>query len=110
MSLEFNGGYESAKKTNPKLWEKIKDAVINENIGGTAKGNWSARKAQIAVQRYKEAGGKYIGKKSPTNSLVKWDKEEWTTKSGKPSHITGERYLPKKAIEHLTDKEYKETL
>ena len=61
------------------------------------------------MQQYKAAGGQYVGKKSPTNSLVKWDKEEWKTKSGKPSHVTGERYLPKKAIEHLTDKEYRET-
>lgn len=46
-------------------------------------------------------------------SLDKWTKEEWGTKSGKPStqgkEATGERYLPKKAIESLSDKEYKAT-
>jgi hypothetical protein len=46
-------------------------------------------------------------------SLKKWTKEEWGTKSGKPStqgkKATGERYLPKKAREALSDKEYKAT-
>jgi len=46
-------------------------------------------------------------------SLKKWTKEEWGTKSGKPStqgkKATGERYLPKKAREALTTKEYAAT-
>lgn len=46
-------------------------------------------------------------------SLNKWTKEKWGTKSGKPStqgkKATGERYLPKKAREALSDKEYKAT-
>tara|TARA_B110000093_G_C12852551_1_gene359941 strand:+ start:162 stop:419 length:258 start_codon:yes stop_codon:yes gene_type:complete len=46
-------------------------------------------------------------------SLNKWTKEKWGTKSGKPStqgkKATGERYLPKKAREALTAKEYKAT-
>ena len=109
QSRHLSGGWESAKKSNPALWERVKQRVISENVAGTLKGKWSARKAQLAVQRYKEAGGKYIGKKSPNNSLVKWGKEEWKTKSGMPSHITGERYLPKRAIENLTDEEYQRT-
>lgn len=52
--------------------------------------------------------------KSPAQkSLDKWTKEDWGTKSGKPStqgsQATGERYLPRKAREALTDKEYQET-
>ena len=43
-------------------------------------------------------------------SLKKWGDEKWGTKSGKPStqgkKATGERYLPKKARESLSDKEY----
>ena len=43
-------------------------------------------------------------------SLEKWGKEDWGTKSGKNStqgkQATGERYLPKKAREALSDKEY----
>jgi len=52
--------------------------------------------------------------KSPAQkSLDKWTKEDWGTKSGKPStqgeEATGERYLPAKAREALTDKEYART-
>jgi hypothetical protein len=42
-------------------------------------------------------------------SLKKWTKEEWGTKSGKPSAKTGERYLPKKAIKALTPAQYAAT-
>lgn len=47
--------------------------------------------------------------KKPQHDLNKWTKQEWTTKSGKPSSKTGERYLPKKAIEALSAKEYAAT-
>jgi hypothetical protein len=97
-----------AKKKNPELWNRIVSSVKAGTKGGDA-GQWSARKAQLAVSKYKEAGGKYEGKKSSSNSLSKWTKQEWTTKSGKPSKETGERYLPKKAIESLTPQEYAAT-
>jgi len=52
-------------------------------------------------------------KKKSQKSLDKWTKEKWGTKSGKNStqgkKATGERYLPKKARESLTDKEYAAT-
>jgi hypothetical protein len=99
---------ETAKKKNPKLWESIVASVKRGDKGGK-KGEWSARKAQLAVKMYKDKGGEYIGAKSKSNSLVKWTKQDWTTKSGKPSLETGERYLPKKAIKSLTPKEYKAT-
>jgi hypothetical protein len=47
--------------------------------------------------------------KAPQKSLKKWTKEEWGTKSGKPSGKTGERYLPKKAREALSPAEYAAT-
>lgn len=51
--------------------------------------------------------------KKSQKSLKKWTKEKWGTKSGKPSTqgktATGERYLPKKAIKALTNKEYAAT-
>jgi hypothetical protein len=97
-----------AKKKNPELWSRIVSSVKSGSKGGDP-GQWSARKAQIAVYKYKEAGGKYAGKKSESNSLSKWTKQEWTTKSGKPSKETGERYLPKKAIESLSSSEYAAT-
>ena len=42
-------------------------------------------------------------------SLENWQDQSWQTKSGKPSSKTGERYLPKKAIEALTPAEYAAT-
>lgn len=45
----------------------------------------------------------------PQKSLKAWTEQKWTTKSGKPSSKTGERYLPEKAIEALSDKEYAAT-
>jgi hypothetical protein len=48
--------------------------------------------------------------RAPQKSLVKWTKQKWTTKSGKPStqgsKATGERYLPEKAIKALSSAEY----
>tara|TARA_B100000686_G_C15908542_1_gene533733 strand:+ start:82 stop:498 length:417 start_codon:yes stop_codon:yes gene_type:complete len=42
-------------------------------------------------------------------SLKAWIKQKWRTKSGKKSSVTGERYLPEKAIKKLSDGEYKLT-
>ena len=47
--------------------------------------------------------------KKPQESLKKWSDQDWGTKSGKPSGKTGERYLPKKARESLSDSEYAAT-
>lgn len=47
--------------------------------------------------------------RKPQQSLKDWTKQEWTTKSGKPSSKTGERYLPKAAIKALTPAEYAAT-
>lgn len=86
-----------AKKANPRLWEKIKKKITASTKGGKA-GQWSARKAQLAVKEYKEAGGKYIGAKTKKNSLKKWTNEEWDY-IGEPKKS---RYLPKKAAKALT--------
>lgn len=47
--------------------------------------------------------------KAPQKSLKDWTEQKWTTKSGKPSSKTGERYLPEKAIKALTPSEYAAT-
>jgi len=95
----------TAKKKNPALWSRIKSAVKAGSKGGRA-GQWSARKAQLAVQRYKKSGGGYKGKKTGKTGLSRWTKQKWGTKSGKPSRKTGERYLPKKARQALSPQEY----
>lgn len=51
--------------------------------------------------------------KAQQQSLKDWGKQDWGTKSGKPStqgsKATGERYLPKAAIQALTPAEYAAT-
>jgi len=47
--------------------------------------------------------------KAPQQSLKDWGSQRWTTKSGKPSSKTGERYLPEKAIKSLSPAEYAAT-
>ncbi len=91
-------------KSNPKLWESIKKKVKRSSKGGPS-GKWSARKAQLAVKEYKSRGGKYKGKKSRTNSLRKWTREDWGyVKGSNPKKRRG-RYLPRVVREHLTPSE-----
>lgn len=99
--------------SKPGLRKRIVAEVKASNKGGRP-GQWSARKAQLAADRYEKAGGGYSGPKTTAQrSLSKWTKEEWGTKSGKPSiqgpKATGERYLPKKAIQSLNKAEYQAT-
>lgn len=99
--------------TKPALRERLKKKIMASSKGGKS-GQWSARKAQLLAQEYKAAGGGYSGSKTKSQkSLSNWTKEEWGTKSGKPSvqgpKATGERYLPKKARKKLSSAEYKAT-
>jgi hypothetical protein len=96
-----------AKKSNPSLWKSVVSRVKSGSKGGNA-GQWSARKAQLAVSIYKKAGGKYKGAKTSSNKLAKWTKEKWTTSSGKPSEGK-RRYLPKKAWSALSSSEKRST-
>lgn len=99
----------TATKSDPAKWKRIVASVKASDKGGSP-GQWSARKAQLATQKYKASGGGYKGPKKADNSLAKWTREDWGTKSGKPStqgpDATGERYLPKAKIQKLTSAEY----
>ena len=99
---------ETAERTDPKLWDKVKKDITAGDKGGEA-GEWSARKAQMAVQEYKKRGGGYVGERDQHNSLHEWTEEDWGTKSGEKSGDTHERYLPKAAREALSDEEYERT-
>ena len=99
---------ETAEKSDPDLWERVKAEVTAGAKGGHA-GQWSARKAQMAVAEYKKRGGDYVGERSDDNHLHQWTEEDWGTRSGKNSGDTGERYLPADAREALTDDEYRRT-
>ena len=100
--------------TKPALRERLKKKIMASSKGGKP-GQWSARKAQLLAQEYKKAGGGYKSgsKSSAQKSLKKWTKQDWGTKSGKNStqgkKATGERYLPKKARDALSAKEYAAT-
>lgn len=83
----------TAKRKNPKLWEKAK-AQAKRKMGG----KWSGRAAQLAVKYYKDLGGKYEGAKSKSNSLTKWTDQEWDYVGEKGQG----RYLPKKARKSLS--------
>lgn len=100
-------------RTNEALWKRVVAQVKAGSKGGDA-GEWSARKAQLAGKIYREKGGSYTGEKTKAQkSMAKWTDERWGTKSGKNSTVgpkaTGERYLPRKAREALSDKEYAAT-
>ena len=98
---------DSAKRTDPELWERVKDEVTKSDKGGYP-GQWSARKAQFAVQEYKKRGGGYdeSGPSQEETSLHEWTEEDWGTRSGEESSETGERYLPKRVRMLLTEDEY----
>lgn len=97
----------TAEKTDPELWETVKEELMESDKGGDP-GQWSARKAQLAVQEYKKRGGGYEddGPDQEDTNLHKWTEEDWGTKSGDASDDTGERYLPKKVRMLLTEDEY----
>lgn len=97
----------SAKKSNPALWKSVV-AKVKEGSKGGDPGEWSARKAQLAVAIYKKRGGKYKGAKSSSNSLAQWTKQKWTTSDGKPSKGK-KRYLPEKAWKSLSPAEKRAT-
>ena len=97
-----------AKRADPELWDEVKAEVTRGEKGGRP-GQWSAHKAQLAVQAYKGRGGRYIGPKRDDNSLAQWTEEDWGTRSGKRSRETGERYLPKDARRHLDSSDYERT-
>jgi hypothetical protein len=101
------------KRTDEKLWKKIVNKYKSGTKGGKAN-QWSAIKANLATTKYKnemlKRGKKpYIGKNKTGNSLIRWNKQKWKTKSGKPSLKTGERFLPSKAIQSLSKSEYEST-
>jgi hypothetical protein len=64
-----------------------------------------SQKAHCAGKK-KMAGG---GLAKPQQSLKDWGDQKWTTKSGKKSSDTGERYLPSAAIKSLSPAEYAAT-
>jgi hypothetical protein len=100
----------TAKRTDPDLWAQVKREVTDGDKGG-ARGQWSARKAQMAVQRYKARGGGYddAGPGQDETDLHGWTEDDWGTRSGAASGESGERYLPRAVRMLLTEDEYRRT-
>ena len=88
------------KRSNPELWNRIKNKWIRSNKAG-APNKISARKMQLAVQEYKRKGGRYIGGSRKKSSLAKWTREDCGY-IGKPRRS---RYLPAKVRKILTSRE-----
>ncbi len=93
----------TAVKRDPAKWKATVARVKASSKGGDP-GEWSARKAQIAVQQYKASGGGYVGPKKADNSLSKWTDQKWRTSDGSPSEGK-KRYLPDKAWSALSSSE-----
>lgn len=93
----------TAVKKNPAKWKSIVASVKASTKGGDP-GEWSARKAQLATQKYKASGGGYEGPKKADNSLSKWTDQKWRTSDNKPSEGK-KRYLPDKAWDALSSGE-----
>jgi hypothetical protein len=89
----------TAVKKDPAKWKRIVSEVKASGKGGDP-GEWSARKAQLATQKYKKSGGGYSGPKTET-SLSKWTKEKWRTSDSTPSKGK-KRYLPDAAWKSLS--------
>ena len=98
---------DDAVRTDPELWDTVKDEVTRGDKGGEP-GEWSARKAQLAVHEYKKRGGGYdeSGPAKEDTHLHEWTEEDWGTRSGEESGDSGERYLPKRVRMLLTEDEY----
>lgn len=93
--------HRSATRSNPRLWERVKHEVLAGSQGGEP-GRWSARKAQLAVAKYKSRGGGYRGRKDPKNSLTKWSREKWDYVSPRNKKSRRGRYLPLKVRRSLS--------
>lgn len=90
----------TSKRSNEKLWSKVKKEAV-EKMGGH-----SARAMQYAVKLYKDRGGKYIGKKRQDNDLATWTRAKWQYA---PNSKSKDRYLPKEAWDELSPSEEQAT-
>tara|TARA_R100000541_G_scaffold40157_1_gene47814 strand:- start:254 stop:601 length:348 start_codon:yes stop_codon:yes gene_type:complete len=69
--------------TNKALYNRVKAAVVKKNP------KHSAYRSGMIVKKYKEAGGKYSGKKPTKTGLSRWFKEDWRTEKGKKTYKEG---------------------
>ena len=100
--------------TEPELRERLKEQIKAGDRGGRP-GQWSARKSQLLVREYEQAGGGYVdeGHLSPQQQHLKqWGDQDWHTASGDADARDAggtSRYLPDVAWKLLTPAERKAT-
>lgn len=100
--------------TEPELRQRLKDEIQAGDKGGKP-GQWSARKAQLLVQRYEKEGGGYVdeGHRSDKQKhLEQWGEQDWKTRSGDADARSSDgtsRYLPEVAWKLLSTSERKAT-
>ena len=88
-----------ARPSDPELYEAIKKQLFKEMPVNSA-----YRSGQL-VQRYKKAGGTYLGQKPSVKEggLTRWFKEEWKTDSGGTVYKRpGDVFRPTKRITRET--------
>lgn len=106
-------------RTDSVLWEQAKADARRRACrkNGARCGTWDARMAQDAGRIYRDAGGRYCGARTASQtSMSKWTKERWTTASGKPAcrkttkaGTCADRYLPAAAWKALSPAERRKT-
>ena len=105
-------------RSDDALWQRVKRRVMRSACCGTKPNQWSARKAQKAAKDYRNEHRQQYGvrahpyceqKTRAQRSMSSWTRARWRTKSGLPSSLTHERYLPDAAIRKLSDSEYQRT-
>ena len=96
LEMEIKENPITSKRSNEKLWGKVKKEAA-QKMGGH-----SARAMQYAVKLYKERGGKYLGKKRSDNDLATWTRAKWQYA---PGSKTKDRYLPLEAWKKLSKSE-----
>ncbi len=101
--------------TDPELRERLKEEIKAGGKGGRP-GQWSARKSQLLVRAYEDAGGGYRHEGERTDSqrhLHEWSEQDWHTKDGdaraRGKDGTTARYLPDAAWKLLTKAEREAT-
>ena len=93
-----------AVKRDPALWEGCKRRACSS--AGLC--DHSARKMQWATRCYQKRGGRYEGRRSPSNRLARWTAQRWRTSSGKRSDGK-RRYLPDAAWRRLSPDQVRRT-
>ena len=67
----------SLEQDSPELWKEMRKNILKGEDGGKA-GEWTARKQQMLVKMYKDAGGGFRGTLRSTNrSIKRWSRERY---------------------------------